>query len=64
MGHHVPHFQVLLQPEPMVDEVIDDNAREMARLQLALHRKRRLKREAAAREAETASQEIASEAAK
>jgi sRNA-binding protein len=52
-----------LDGEPVVEEAIDDMARKMARQQLAGHRKRRLKREAAARAAETGSQEAASEAA-
>jgi sRNA-binding protein len=52
-----------LDGEPVVEEAIDDKARQMARQQLAGHRKRRLKREAAARAAETASQAPAGEAA-
>jgi sRNA-binding protein len=51
-----------LDGEPVIDEVIDDKARQMARQQLALHRKRRVKKEAEVRAAETASQVAASEA--
>jgi sRNA-binding protein len=48
-----------LDGEPLVEEVIDDKARQMARQQLASHRKRRLKREAAAQAAEAGSQAAA-----
>jgi sRNA-binding protein len=51
-----------LDGEPVVEEVIDNKTRQMARQQLALHRKRRLKREAEAKAAEAASQDAPSKA--